>query len=75
VYWYETRAGRTTNDYALKFAQLRTSLLRQPQDAAFVRWSTPIADGETTEDATRRLLGVVGRSLPAIESALPFRGV
>jgi EpsI family protein len=74
VYWYETRAGRTTNDYALKFAQLRTSLLRQPQDAAFVRWSTPILDGETTEDATRRLLGVVGRSLPAIESALPFRG-
>jgi len=73
VYWYETRAGRTTNDYALKFAQLRTSLLRQPQDAAFVRWSTPLQDGETLDDATRRLLGVVGRSLPAIESALPFR--
>lgn len=73
VYWYETRAGRTTNDYALKLAQLRTSLLRQPQDAAFVRWSTPLQDGESLDDATRRLLGVVGRSLPAIESALPFR--
>jgi len=75
VYWYETRAGRTTSDYALKFAQLRTSLLRQPQDAAFVRWSTPQQDGESLEDATRRLLAVVGRALPAIESALPFRDV
>jgi len=75
VYWYETRAGRTTNDYALKFAQLRTSLLRQPQDAAFVRWSTSQQEGESLEDATRRLLGVVGRSLPAIESTLPFRDV
>ena len=72
VYWYDTRTGRLTSDLQLKVNLMRTALLHRPQDAAFVRWSTPVADGESVEDATTRLLSVVARAFPHLEAALPF---
>jgi EpsI family protein len=74
VYWYDTRTGRLSNDFKLKFNLMRTALLHLPQDAAFVRWSTPVAEGEDVEGATLRLLGVAARSLPDLDSSLPFGG-
>jgi EpsI family protein len=41
VYWYDTRTGRLTNDFELKLNLMRTALMHRPQDAAFVRWSSP----------------------------------
>jgi EpsI family protein len=74
IFWYETRTRRLTGDLQLKLELLRTALLRRPRDAAFVRWSTPIAAGETVEDATTRLLGGAARAMPHLEAALPFGG-
>ena len=59
-------------NFKLKFNLMRTALLRLPQDAAFVRWSTPVAEDEDVEGATLRLLGVAARSLPDLERSLPF---
>lgn len=74
VYWYDTRAGRMTGDLALKLNLMRAALVHAPQDAAFVRWSTPMQEGEDLEGATVRLLSVVARAYPDLESALPFGG-
>ena len=74
VYWYDTRTGRLTSDLQLKMNLVRTALLHQPQDAAFVRWSTPIAEGESLEQATTRLLFGVARAYPGLEALLPFGG-
>ena len=53
---------------------MRTALLHEPQDAAFVRWSTPIDEAESVEHATARLLAAVARAYPHLEGALPFGG-
>jgi hypothetical protein len=63
-----------TNDFDLKFNLVRTALLHQPRDAAFVRWSTPIAADEDVQAATARLLATVAHAYPELESALPFGG-
>lgn len=72
IYWYETRTGRLTSDLDLKLNLMRTALLQKPQDAAFVRWSTPIAEGESVDEATKRLLSALARAHPQLEAALPF---
>lgn len=72
VYWYDTRIGRLTGDVALKLALMRTALLHQPQDVAFVRWSTPQAEGEDLDATTRRLLRAVALATPSLEAGLPF---
>jgi len=72
VYWYDTRTGRLTGDVALKLNLMRTALLHQPQDVAFVRWSTRQAEGESVDAATRRLLRTVAIATPPVEAALPF---
>lgn len=72
VYWYETRTGRLTGDFGLKWNLMRTSLLHEPQDVAFVRWSTPRAGGESVDQATERLLGTIATAWPSLQTALPF---
>ena len=74
VYWYDTRTGRLSDDVELKLNLMRTALLRLPQDAAFVRWSTPIAEHESLDAATRRLLVVAAHALPHLQEVLPFEG-
>jgi EpsI family protein len=74
VYWYDTRTGRLSGDFSLKFNLMRTALLHLPQDAAFVRWSTPIDETEDLDAATLRLLTAAARSLPQLDRSLPFGG-
>lgn len=74
VYWYDTRTGRMTSDFDLKLNLVRTALLHAPRDAAFVRWSTPLAPGEDPESATTRLLAVVAHAYADLEATLPFGG-
>jgi exosortase D (VPLPA-CTERM-specific) len=74
VYWYDTRTGRLSSDFQLKFNLMRTALLHLPQDAAFVRWSTAVEPQEDIEAATLRLLTVAARSLPQLDRSLPFDG-
>ncbi len=72
LYRYLTRGGATTSEYRLKWELIKNSLLGRPLDAAFVRFSTPIAVDENQADARARLEGFVARLEPSIEPALPF---
>ena len=39
-YWFRTRSGSVTGEYALKLDLVRNSLARQPTDAVFIRYVT-----------------------------------
>ena len=53
LYWFRTRGGTMTGEYALKWDLLRNSLLGRPTNAVFVRFSASDADA----GAMRELLG------------------
>jgi EpsI family protein len=56
-YWFRTRGGTLTGEYALKWDLVKNSLLGRPTDAVFVRYSAPVED--------RRALGSVVDRLDA----------
>ncbi len=43
VYWFDTRSGVITNEFALKWYQMKSALMRRPQAAAFIRFSAEIS--------------------------------
>ena len=71
-YQYITRGGGTTSEYRLKWELIKNSLIGRPLDAAFVRFSTPVAAGEAEAGARDRLSVFVDALQPSIEPALPF---
>jgi EpsI family protein len=72
LYQYLTRGGPTTSEYRLKWELIKSSLLGRPLDAAFVRFSTALVDGEDEAEARERLRRFVDQLAPSIEPALPF---
>jgi EpsI family protein len=58
-YWFRTRGGTVTGEYALKWDLLRNSLARRPTDAVFVR----IAGTPGQEDALAGVLAGVDQPL------------
>ncbi|HZM16988.1 MAG TPA: EpsI family protein [Candidatus Krumholzibacteria bacterium] len=67
-YWFRTRGGTVTGEYALKWDLLRNAVARRPTDALFVRYVAP-----SSEDAAVRQ---VMRSLdPYLESLLAEVGL
>jgi len=70
-YWFLTRSGVITDEYALKLDLMRNALLRRPTDAAFIRLSTPLlrSGTEATDALTARFMA---RLAPALTQALPF---
>lgn len=72
LYQYVTRRGITTSEFRLKWELTLGSLLGRPMDAAFLRYSTPLAKSETEDQAVLRL-EVFARDLqPSMGAALPF---
>jgi EpsI family protein len=69
LYWFQVRDQFLTNEYALKFAMAKNSLLSNRRDSSFIRLSVMVTDGE--EKA--RLIGedFIKVFLPAIEESLP----
>ena len=55
LYWFRTRGGTVTGEYALKWDLVRNSLAGRPTDAVFVRYSAPIEDGQTLREIVSRL--------------------
>jgi EpsI family protein len=43
VYWFDTRSGVITNEFALKWYQMRSALMQRPQAATFIRFSADIS--------------------------------
>jgi EpsI family protein len=72
LYQYLTRGGATTSELRLKVELTLGGLLGRPIDAAFIRYSTPVAIGESEAAALERL-GAFARALqPSVRPALPF---
>jgi hypothetical protein len=46
VYWFHTRNGTVTGEYALKWDLVRNALARRPTDALFVRYHAPKKDAQ-----------------------------
>ena len=44
LYWFRTRSGDRSSEYALKWDLVKNSLARRPTDAAFIRYDAASAD-------------------------------
>lgn len=69
LYWFRTRGGTLTGEYALKWDLIVNSLARRPTDAAFVRLSARLDDGAAMRDLAARL----SRPLDAVLTEVGLR--
>jgi hypothetical protein len=72
LYQYQTRGGPTTSELRLKMELTVGGLLGRPLDAAFIRYSTPVAEGESESAALERLGRFARQVQPTVQPALPF---
>jgi EpsI family protein len=71
LYWYESRWGSCAREVTLKAHIVRSAIARRPSDAALVRLSTPVVDGDrdAAHDRLWRFREAVGSVL---DEALPL---
>lgn len=69
-YWFQTRGGTITNEFAVKWDLMMNSLALRPTDAAFVRLTLSADDG--MEEATRQAVSLLRALEEPIQDALPF---
>ena len=74
VYWFDTSSGVITNEFALKWHQMKSALLRRPQAAAFVRFSIPVSS-TAPEQSREELIRFIEMIFPHIMAALRGRPV
>jgi EpsI family protein len=73
-YWFHTRSGDLTSEYALKFDLVRNSLLLRPTDAVIIR--VTVLQGKMSAAETQALAeGFLQELMPDIEAALPFESL
>jgi len=70
-YWYETRGGALVDEFEVKWDLAINSILLRPTDAAFVRLTLPLLDGDL-EAADRRAVNFLRQLQPHIREVLPF---
>lgn len=70
-YWYVSRWGDASNEFALKADIVRSALARRPSDAATVRVSAPILDDDV-DDARSRISNFLAIAEPHLQRELPF---
>jgi EpsI family protein len=72
LYWFNTHSGTITNEFELKWHQMKSALLAKSPSASFIRFSAVISDG--ADVASRAwLIGFVERMYPIIENTLMNR--
>jgi EpsI family protein len=71
LYWYESRWGRSAREIDLKLGIVRSAFVRQPSDAALVRFATPLVDGDV-DAARRRIIRFIDLIEPEVARTLPF---
>lgn len=57
IYWFRTRGGVLTGEYAMKWDLLQNALARRPTDAVFVRYTAPIEDAAALREMMLKLDG------------------
>jgi len=70
-YWFEQRGKRMTNDFNVKIVTVLDSLKTGRSDGALVRFTTPVADGETLAQADARIKRLMMETLPQLPRFLP----
>ncbi len=70
LYWFSTPREIVTDEFRLKWYQVKTALLRKPQAATFVRFSTTIPLDENEEVTLRELVPFIEAISPEIENVL-----
>ncbi|RMF78683.1 MAG: EpsI family protein [Nitrospirae bacterium] len=70
LYWYQMAHRFTANEYLLKLYMVDHAIRYHRTDAAFVRLSTPVAEGGTGE-AEARLRGFARLCVPRLVAFLP----
>ena len=68
-YWYQMKNNYITNEYLLKLYMILNSLRYRRNDAAFIRFSTPVANN--TEDAVSLIEEAMNDFLPLLNNYLP----
>jgi EpsI family protein len=74
LYWFQTDSGVVTNEYALKWFQMKSALLKQSQRTTFVRLSTPVGGREDFSAAEEELTEFIGVITPHLLAALGAGG-
>lgn len=69
LYWFQVRDQIVTNEYALKLAMIKNSVLSNRRDSAFIRLSVMATDNE--KQATEIGEQFIRDFFPAIREALP----
>ena len=69
VYWFQTDDGFVTNEFSLKWVQMKNTLLRRSRRTTFVRFSTVVENGDRSEaqDVLQRFVESFG---PYLRGAL-----
>ncbi len=71
LYWFWTRSGIITSEYALKIDLAKNALFRKPTDAAFVRLNFPIINNDQTK--TLQIASqFISQIFPSVNEVLPF---
>ena len=70
-YWFEQRGKRMTNDFNVKLVTIWDSLRTGRSDGALVRFTTPVAQGETIEEADARIRRLMANTLSELPRFLP----
>jgi len=69
IYWYKMKDAYITNDYILKLHMIINSLKYRRNDAAFIRFSTPVV--KNVEDAENVIKSAMRDLLPLLKDYLP----
>jgi len=70
-YWFETRSGSIREEFGMKWDLMKNSLMLQPTDAAFIRLTLQIDNGDV-EQATNRAIEFFDNFYSDIKQGLPF---
>ena len=70
-YWFEERGRVMADEYAVKWQLFVDAIFMNRTDGALVRITTPIASGETEENADQRMAGFMAGAVPLIPVYVP----
>ena len=71
-YWFETRSGKITGEFSLKFNLFLNALMMKPTDAAFIRLTVNLPPGWTIKQGEEILESYLSDFFQDIENSLPF---
>ncbi|MFA4947334.1 MAG: exosortase C-terminal domain/associated protein EpsI [Candidatus Krumholzibacteriia bacterium] len=73
LYWFSSADGIITNEFALKWNQMKNSLMAKPQATAFVRFSIDVT-GEAGSASRKDLIRFAEALAPHVEEVLRVSG-